>query len=161
MNRAVVVGAALVVAGGAFMLSQRVTMLSQLPLPKGSYRVSSPYGPRVSPITGKPVVHEGIDLAAPTGTPVYAVETGIVSRVDTDTSKPNGLAVFVRGASGRLWCYLHMSVIDVELGQPVAAGKRLGAVGTTGASTGPHLHLQVYEVGGGTVDPATIVQGLT
>lgn len=113
-------------------------------------------------------MHAGVDLAAPTGTPVFAVEAGVVQRIDTNLDKPNGLAVFVRGLSGRLWCYLHLSEILATVGQPVLAGTQLGRVGSTGrtlladgtvvsSSTGPHLHLQVYEVGGATVDPTTLV----
>lgn len=116
---------------------------SPLDLPS-PLRVSSPYGPRVDPITGKSAFHAGIDFPAPIGTPVLAVEAGVVHKVDKVDDDPNGVFVRVKTSTGRLWYYLHLSEVRVEVGQEIAAGSALGLSGATGRVTGPHLHLQGY-----------------
>lgn len=122
----------------------------------GRGRITSRYGPRTHPITGeKNKEHEGVDWGAPTGTPVYAAVGGLVERVDTANDgkrDANGNAVVIRTTAGDRWLYLHLDSVSVGQGQSVTAGDQLGTVGTTGRSTGPHLHLQVY-VDGKTVDP--------
>jgi murein DD-endopeptidase MepM/ murein hydrolase activator NlpD len=117
--------------------------------------VSSNFGPRINPVTKKAHDHTGIDLPAPEGTPVLAVEEGRVIRVDRNAAV-NGNAVFIKGArSGLVYAYLHLSFIDpiaALKGATIGLGKPVGRVGSTGRSTGPHLHLQV-EHNGKPIDP--------
>ena len=125
------------------------------PLPTRWLRLSSPFGWRVHPIHGDRRHHNGIDLPAPVGTPVHAPEAGVVDRVDHDGAgrgEVNGNAVFVRSARHR-WAFLHLSRVLVAPGATVQAGQLVGHVGSTGKSTGPHLHLQVWDAQGTIVDP--------
>jgi murein DD-endopeptidase MepM/ murein hydrolase activator NlpD len=125
-----------------------------LPVP-GRARVTSGYGWRTDPLTGARSLHEGIDLGVPLGTPVLAVAAGrvdLVQRAGVGPGVYNGNAVFLRTIEGRLWAYLHLHGAAVRQGQSVRAGALLGWAGSTGRSTGPHLHLQVWDVNGQTMD---------
>ncbi|WP_246198761.1 S8 family serine peptidase [Sodalinema gerasimenkoae] len=106
----------------------------QHPLP--GHRVSSEYGPRGSGF------HYGIDVAAPTGTPIKAAKPGRVVEVGYH---PNGWGNFVRinHPDGFQTIYAHMSRVNVSVGQTVSGGSTIGQVGSTGWSTGPHLHFEV------------------
>ncbi|MGU3410442.1 M23 family metallopeptidase [Microbacterium sp. M1A1_1b] len=95
--------------------------------------------------------HQGLDFAAATGTPVVAAMPGRV--VSAGVSGGYGNQVLVQHAGGLQTRYGHLSRIDVAVGQVVTAGERVGAVGSSGVSTGPHLHFEVI-VGGRPVDPA-------
>lgn len=139
-------------------------MTYAMPLQMGAtMRISSPYGPRIHPVTGQSHFHNGVDIAAPTGTPVYAVSAGRVVRIDRDGEGKgtlNGNAVLYRESDpegGLLWAYLHLDTVAVQDGQTLQRGQLLGTIGSTGRSTGPHLHLMVYR-SGQTVDPLTILQ---
>lgn len=125
-----------------------------VPLPLGSYRLSSPFGPRRDPIDGSRKNHSGVDLAAPEGTAVYAPRAGRVIVANPYYNAMNGGTVAVRDADGRAWWCLHLSRVDVQVGQEVEQGQQVGAVGATGRATGPHLHLQVYDTDGKVIDPA-------
>ena len=120
------------------------------PLTIGTYRISSEFGMRLHPTLGTQKMHNGIDFAAPTGTPVYSVGPGQVTIASY--SDVNGNWVKVDHGNGWASAYLHLSSTDVSPGQSVKAGTRLGAVGTTGRSTGPHLHFILYK-NGVEVDP--------
>lgn len=85
--------------------------------------------------------HNGLDFAAPTGAPVRAPAAGTV--IDTGNYFFNGNSVFIDHGQGLISIYMHLSRIDVGNGQRVARGERIGAVGATGRSTGPHLHWTV------------------
>jgi murein DD-endopeptidase MepM/ murein hydrolase activator NlpD len=105
------------------------------------YELTSSFGPRVSPTDGVTEVHTGQDFAAPAGTPALAVSAGRVSFVGWDGGYGN--LVRVRHAGGAESFYGHLSSTSVRVGQQVRAGEQVGEVGTTGNSTGPHLHLEV------------------
>lgn len=122
-------------------------MKFDFPLAEGTYRVTSGFGPRLHPITLEPGKHHnGVDFAAPTGTAVYAVAPGKVLVVGRNEAI-NGNWVKVDHGGGWATAYLHLSRVDVTQGQDVKAGQVLGGVGSTGRSTGPHLHFILYKNG--------------
>lgn len=113
-------------------------------------RVTSPYGLRRHPILGYARMHAGIDFGAAWGSPIFAVAPGVV----TYAGRHGGHGNYVRLEHGGFGTgYGHMSRIAVAPGAKVAAGQVIGYVGSTGLSTGPHLHYEVYQ-GGRTVNPA-------
>lgn len=117
----------------------------------GYRSVSSPYGMRSDPFTGEDVFHDGIDLPAPEGTPVLAIRDGTV--LDT-LEDPGGYGkrIDLIHPDGTESFYGHLSVVGVEPGQSVHQGEVIGAVGSTGRATGPHLHLGM-RLDGHSVDP--------
>lgn len=118
-------------------------------------RISSGFGPRVHPVTGQyQSLHTGLDLPAPTGTPVFALSSGIVKKVAYDDISGNN--IIVEHGWGFSTGYLHLSETSVAVGQEIPAGTMIGRVGSTGRSTGPHLHFMVYR-GGKPVDPMPYV----
>lgn len=125
------------------------------PLPLGSYKVTSPFGPRINPVTKQPQNHNGIDLGAPNGTPIYAAAPGTVTTASVGPVTGNW--VKIDHGSGIATAYLHMSAIVARPGITVKGGDLIGYVGTTGRSTGNHLHFIVY-VNGKEVDPAPYVR---
>lgn len=123
-------------------------------LPPVAGRVTSAYGDRVHPVTGEADFHGGIDLAAPAGTPVRAAAAGTVAFSGRRGAAGN--LVEVRHGDGTSTSYAHLQSRRVAVGEKVAAGQVLGAVGSTGRSTGPHLHFTV-ERAGDTIDPAPLI----
>jgi murein DD-endopeptidase MepM/ murein hydrolase activator NlpD len=117
--------------------------------------ITSPYGYRRSPFTGLRQFHSGLDIGSPMGTPIRAAMSGRVSAVGWDDSFGN--YVVVSHHSGYRTLYAHMSVIRVKSGAYVGTGERIGDVGSTGLSTGPHLHFTVYK-NGVTVNPRTLMK---
>lgn len=115
-----------------------------------SGRVSSGYGRRHSPWTGKPEFHSGIDIPNPIGTPVYAPGDGLVESVGA--SKGNGRSVVINHGQGITTVYLHLSKSHVKKGDRVRKGQQIADVGNTGYSTSPHLHYEV-RVNGIPIDP--------
>lgn len=113
-------------------------------------RVSSGFGSRRDPFHGHHRHHGGMDIAAPAGTPILAAAPGRVVRAGT--AGGYGLLVDIEHADGIVTRYAHQESIDVAVGQEVDAGTRIGTVGSTGRSTGPHLHLEVRR-DGEPVDP--------
>lgn len=113
--------------------------------------LTSNYGYRIHPISGVRKMHTGIDLAAPAGTPILAAESGTVSLV-RKLGTGYGWYVVVSHGSNISTLYAHMSSIIVSQGQVVSRGQKLGGVGTTGSSTGNHLHFEV-RVNGSHVSP--------
>ena len=95
--------------------------------------------------------HTGLDFAAPIGTPVRSVMAGVVIQADYEGAY--GRQVKVRHADGTVTSYSHMSEFDVSVGDHVAAGDKVGAIGVTGNTTGPHLHFEVLPGGGDPIDP--------
>ncbi len=118
-------------------------------------RVSSGYGIRFHPITGGRKAHMGVDYAAPTGTPVRTIGDGTVEFAGVQRGYGN--VIYVRHRNNQVTVYAHLSRIGVRQGQRVGQGDFIGAVGTTGASTGPHLHLE-FRDNGVHVDPLSIAR---
>ncbi|MBD1399378.1 M23 family metallopeptidase [Pelovirga terrestris] len=112
--------------------------------------LSSYFGKRKSPFTGRTVMHEGLDIAANTGTPVVAPADGIVARVTYSSTYGN--KVVIDHGYGYQTLYAHNSRILVKVGQRVTRGERIAQVGNTGVSTGPHLHYEVH-LNGVPIDP--------
>ena len=98
--------------------------------------------------------HEGIDVAAPMGAPIIAPASGTVTKVDRENGYGNVLEI--DHGNGIVTRYAHCSRIDVRQGQHVTRGQRVAAVGSTGLSTGPHLHYEIH-INGKIVDPLTYV----
>lgn len=105
-------------------------------------QITDRFGSRVHPVTGQISFHSGIDLAAAFGTAVYATANGIIHKVVLDDAGI-GLAVFIKHSSGYETVYGHLSGYEVKPGQKVKRGQQIGLVGSTGRSTGPHLHYTV------------------
>lgn len=122
------------------------------PLRRGYY-ISSRYSWRSNPFSGKRTFHNGIDMACAKGTPIYAALAGTV--VATGWDNVYGNYVTVSHHSGYKTLYGHMSKITAKKGQHVTTATKIGEVGSTGQSTGPHLHFTVYK-NGRTIDPAQI-----
>jgi len=114
-------------------------------------RVSSPFGYRTHPVTGKYAFHAGLDIAAPIGTSVLASEQGKVS--DIGKHQNLGNYVKVQHADGSHSLYGHLSKITTQPGRSVRQGQKIGEVGSTGRSTGPHLDYSLRK-NGEPVDPA-------
>ncbi len=114
--------------------------------PLDSLRVTSPFGTRVHPITKKTRTHNGMDFGAPAGTPIYATRAG---KVTTAAYQAGGAGYYVRLDHGDGFgsIYMHMTNYIVKTGQTVSAGQVIGYVGSTGLSTGAHLHFGVSYAG--------------
>ena len=123
-------------------------------LPCSYTRLSSPYGYRIHPVYGNYAFHSGVDLAAPAGTPIYASRSGTVTRATYDSR--SGYYVTINHADGFSSSYLHMTHFIVSAGQRVTQGQVIGYVGTTGTSTGNHLHFSIY-YNGQTQNPAAYI----
>ena len=119
------------------------------PLP-GYTNNSSAYGWRVHPIYGTRKFHKGEDIPAPTGTPIVAAASGTVTTAGWVSGYGN--YTVINHGGGVMTAYGHQSAIHVSVGQRVTAGQTIGLVGSTGNSTGPHLHFEVY-VNGSTRNP--------
>lgn len=117
-----------------------------LGLPLRAYEgITSPFGLRRNPFGPGYEFHDGLDFSAPYGTPVYATGSGVVARAGW--MGPYGLAVLLDHAEGYQSLYGHLSRLLVRPGERVEKGQVLGHVGSTGRSTGPHLHYSVYRYG--------------
>ena len=127
--------------------------------PVASYvYVSSRFGLRVHPITGKTKSHTGIDIASNQGTAVYASDGGTVTLAGWNGGYGN--CIMIDHGNGYVTLYGHLSSISVSVGQTVSQGATIGAVGSTGNSTGPHLHFEVLK-NGTRIDPEQLFSGLT
>lgn len=104
--------------------------------------VTSGYGQRNSPWSGKMAHHRGLDIAAPIGTPVKAPADGVVTFSDYDGAY--GRTIVITHGYGMTTRYAHLSASSVTVGQQVKRGELIGKVGNTGRSTGPHLHYEVH-----------------
>ena len=106
------------------------------------YTLTSPFGMRIHPISGKWKMHNGVDMAAAQGTPIYAAKSG---KVTTTSYQAGGAGYYVsiNHGDGFASIYMHMTHYIVSPGQYVTAGQVIGYVGSTGGSTGPHLHFGI------------------
>ena len=125
-------------------------------MPVNGAALTSGYGMRIHPVLGGRRQHKGIDMAEPVGSPVYATADGMVSRADWFSSY--GLFISLEHGGNIQTRYGHLSRLNVAAGQAVHKGDLIGYVGTTGRSTGPHLHYEV-RIGGVAVNPVPYLQG--
>ena len=133
--------------------------------PMRNRKVTSGYGYRYHPLEKRrrgrkrrKKLHKGIDYGAPKGTPILATGPGEVIHAGwgpRGERDPNGRCVFIKHPNGWVSIYLHMSKVDVKEGEVVKGRQQIGRVGSTGRSTGPHLHFQVQKEGR-TIDPQKI-----
>lgn len=112
-------------------------------MPVNSKNITSPYGKRTDPISGASRFHTGTDYAASQGTPVYAVSNGVVRKA-TPNGGAYGNQVVLDLGGGLSGMYGHLSRFTVQAGQRVRKGQVIGYVGSTGRSTGPHLHFETW-----------------
>ena len=123
---------------------------NQWVLPTEDYHLTAGFG-QVSGLWA--TVHTGLDFAAPTGTPIFAVAAGVID--ETGWAGSYGYRTVETLADGTQIWYAHQSAIDVHAGEHVSQGETIGAVGSTGNTTGPHLHLEVRPSPNDPVDPYT------
>lgn len=119
------------------------------PLP--GYSPGSAYGWRMHPIYHEMRFHAGEDIGAPSGTPILAADSGMAT-VIADNGNGYGNYIMINHGGGRVTLYAHMSAFAISNGATVSQGQVIGYVGSTGNSTGPHLHFEV-RVNGATTDP--------
>lgn len=127
-------------------------MLDFLPVHEGY--VSSSFGRRSDPITGRVATHTGTDFAAPRGTPIFAAGAGVV--IFSGRNGAYGNMIEISHGGGYKTRYAHAHELKVEKGDLVGKGQQIATVGSTGRSTGPHLHLEVYR-NGLAVNPARYI----
>jgi murein DD-endopeptidase MepM/ murein hydrolase activator NlpD len=127
------------------------------PLAPAPYTVGSPYGMRFDPVNGRWSMHRGQDLAVPTGTPDRAACDGVIARTDPADPYGGGMQTDLDCGGGIVLKYMHQSAFTVHPGDTVTAGQVIGYTGSTGHSTGPHLHFQV-DVDGHATDPNTFMR---
>lgn len=118
--------------------------------------MTSPYGYRVHPISGVTRLHNGVDLAAVTGTPIFASKSGVVTTACIGWGNGYGNHVVINHGDGYSTLYAHQSALNVYEGQIVSQGDVIGYVGSTGNSTGPHLHFTVFK-NGETINPMSCI----
>jgi murein DD-endopeptidase MepM/ murein hydrolase activator NlpD len=121
-------------------------------LPVTGFVLTSLYGPRWGGM------HTGLDMAVPSGTPIYAMADGVV--VSTEYSGGYGNRTIVSHKDGTETWYCHQSKFGTTPGAVVKGGELIGYVGSTGNSTGPHLHVEVHPNGGDPINPLTWMRGL-
>lgn len=122
---------------------------------KAKWRLTSPYGYRADPFTGQRKFHTGIDMAAPLGTSIYAAMAGKVAT--TGYNNVFGNYIIISHGNGYQSLYAHLKQYTVRAGQFVDQGAKIGLMGSTGYSTGSHLHLSIYK-NGKHVNPAPLLK---
>ena len=143
------------IPGDDFTPTERVFFLNRgFHFPLRHFQVSSPFGPRVNPVTGKAGIHGGLDLAAPEGSEVYAVKNGTVAAIGED--QVLGKYIILSHENNMASFYGHLSAVSTSVHAEVQSGSLIGRVGTTGQSTGPHLHFEIRQ-DGQSRDPASLL----
>src|SRR5690606_14513296 len=129
------------------VLTKRVGVQAGLPtlMPVSYPFLSSSFGWRRNPVTGRHAMHEGLDFAAPKGTPIHASSGGVVT--EARYAPGYGKLVEINHGNGRITRYAHPSSINVKMGDLVEKGQMIARVGSTGRSTGSHLHFEVRMAG--------------
>lgn len=123
----------------------------------GQMRLSSNFGMRQDPVHGGVKKHRGVDLSSPPGTPILAVASGRV--VSAGWHHAYGLNIEIEHGPSWRSRYAHAKLLYVKKGQAVESGQFIGQVGSTGRSTGPHLHFEIWQ-NGQPIDPYLVVKGL-
>jgi len=141
--------------GAYYDLEGRSLRRAYLAAPVAYSRKTSGLGSRIHPIFQTRHIHRGVDYAAPAGTPAYTVGDGVVEFAGVQGGYGN--VVIVRHNGSHKTLYAHLSRINVRKGQSVTQGQVIGAVGSTGWSTGPHLHFE-FHVNGVYTDPQRVIQ---
>jgi murein DD-endopeptidase MepM/ murein hydrolase activator NlpD len=134
----------------AVMKKQKQLKVTPTLWPTDSRKVTSLFGIRKDPFTGRATFHAGLDISGDTGEPIYAAADGIV--ISADRSSSHGNNVWISHSNGIRTHYSHMNKILTEVGARVHKGDIIGELGSTGRSTGPHLHYEV-SINGTNVDP--------
>lgn len=124
--------------------------------PVDSSRYTSQFGYRINPITNVRAFHTGLDIATPLGTKIKAAYNGTVSKTGEDSH--SGKYIFLTHANGLETFYCHCSEIIAEKGAKIRQGETIALVGSTGWSTGPHLHFEIHK-NGKRLDPLPFLQG--
>jgi murein DD-endopeptidase MepM/ murein hydrolase activator NlpD len=154
LDKAGLVNTSVTNASAASFRPSSVSIPSRMPVVGAA--LTSGYGMRWHPVLGGRRAHKGVDLAMPIGTPVYATADAVVSKAERFSSY--GLFISLEHGADIQTRYGHLSRIAVAAGQTVHKGDLIGYVGSTGRSTGPHLHYEV-RVGGVAVNPIPYLQG--
>jgi hypothetical protein len=132
--------------GADFSSTERAFFLnSAFRFPLRSFRLTSPYGVRQNPVTGKVRLHQGLDLAAPAGTEVFAAGAGTVTEVGEDPVY--GAYIVIKHGESWASLYGHLQKVETSLHSVVRSDTLIGRVGSTGQSTGPHLHFELRQNG--------------
>ena len=143
--------------GQRFSSSTRTFFLdSSFKLPLEKSTLTSDYGMRESPISGKWKFHEGIDMAASEGSPVFSCKGGFVEKT-VNNDNIYGNFIVIKHDEGISSLYAHLKEIYVKKGDKVLSGEKIGSVGNTGMSTGPHLHFEIMK-GKNKVDPKNFIK---
>ena len=142
--------------GNGIVMSARTSIAIPSRMPIDRLRMTSGFGMREHPILGGRRNHKGVDLAAPSGTPVYATADGFVAKAEWFSAYGNYIQIEHGGDLETR--YGHLSGYAVQSGQRVHKGELIGYVGSTGRSTGPHLHYEV-RVAGEAVNPVPYLNG--
>lgn len=132
------------------------------PLKPGTYEITSGFSMRISPVSGQMLMHEGVDMAAPMGTPMYAAAAGVVTEVAENSRSGAYVVIRHQDQDGTPYfsAYLHqyMNDIVVAQGQKIEAGQLIGAVGNNGWSTGAHLHFEIRDASEKAIDPVPFME---
>ncbi|MDR1177312.1 MAG: M23 family metallopeptidase [Spirochaetaceae bacterium] len=132
--------------GSDFSPTERAFFLNtSFRFPLRTYTLTSSFGPRINPVTGNPGFHGGLDLAAPLGTDIFAARDGIVSEIGEDPIY--GKYIIIQHGETWVSLYGHLSTVLTGLRNSVQSGTVIGRVGSTGQSTGPHLHFELRQNG--------------
>ena len=154
-DEALNVGQRLFIPGASLSKEEIRRALGELFIYPIKGKLTSPFGYRRDPFTGRRSFHSGIDLAAPQGTPIKVVMDGTISEMSF--SRVFGNYMIVTHANGYQTLYGHVSAFKAKRGEKVVQGETIALVGNTGMSTGPHVHLSIYK-NGKLVDPLSLLK---
>lgn len=139
------------IGAGCAIILIAFLLFRKMRFPVKKYTLTSKFGTRTHPISGATLLHNGVDLAAPLGTPVYAPAFGRVEAINYTSAGGNQLFI-KHWTGGYRTGYAHLNSISVKANEFVYPGKQIATVGSTGQSTGAHLHLTLRK-NGNLVDP--------